>query len=571
MSSDADPRAASVAVIGSGPAGLITAYTLLRDGFSQVQILTRDSTPGGVWAAERVYPGLKINNVYGEYRFSAMEMPRPVDTGGRLTGQDLRAYMEAFSDKFLKKIIRFETEVVNIRRDEATSVWFITVANKRNASLEILKFSRVVLCTGGCSVPKVPSPLAPAAAKRAGFRGLVIHSKHFASELDTILNAVPRQSPDADATKSIVIIGGGKSAQDMAAYLAHEGRKVAVVFETADAFLASPIPLPEFIRKSRFLSIMSGHVVLRSRLERFLHNTWLGSKMTHLFWSALSEFSLRSLSIARDSPLHNVHSLFWTVKVNDEGVSRQDGFHALVNSGKIKAVAPARVEAFGLDGETVLLTDGRTVKADLILLATGYLSSWADIFDDETAELVGITRNAPGQFAFKSQEDERISYYSLENPPPSHPESEQWAASMYNGIVPAKNIARRDFVVNGAVFTTNVGYTSEVVAHWVSAYFLGDTMNIPKTPEEAYQHAERSAAWIRRRYPDALVSVNESYSSNIAFWTWPQYTDQLLEEMGLRSMRSGGNWFNWPFKVIDLEEIITLAEERNEKRALEYL
>jgi hypothetical protein len=37
----------------------------------------------------------------------------------------------------------------------------------------------------------------------------------------------------------------------MAAYLANEGRKVTVVFETADAFLASPRPLPEFIRKSR--------------------------------------------------------------------------------------------------------------------------------------------------------------------------------------------------------------------------------------------------------------------------------------------------------------------------------
>jgi cation diffusion facilitator CzcD-associated flavoprotein CzcO len=56
-----DPRTASVAIVGSGAAGLITAYTLLQDGFSHVQILTRDSTAGGVWATERVYPGLQIN------------------------------------------------------------------------------------------------------------------------------------------------------------------------------------------------------------------------------------------------------------------------------------------------------------------------------------------------------------------------------------------------------------------------------------------------------------------------------------------------------------------------------
>lgn len=77
-----------------------------------------------------------------------MEMPRPADAGGRLTGEDLRAYMQAFSDKFLKNVIRFDTEVINIRRDEATAVWFITVQDKKTAAREVLEFSRVILCTG---------------------------------------------------------------------------------------------------------------------------------------------------------------------------------------------------------------------------------------------------------------------------------------------------------------------------------------------------------------------------------------------------------------------------------------
>ncbi|KAJ7442596.1 FAD/NAD-P-binding domain-containing protein [Mycena latifolia] len=559
-----NPRAAPVAIIGSGPAGIITAYTLLADGFSQVQILTRDSTAGGVWATERVYPGLQINNVHGEYRFSAMEMPPPADGGGRLMGHDLQAYMQTFSAKFLQDVIRFNTEVVNIHRDEATSVWFITVEYTKTATREILEFSRVVLCTGGCSKPKVPDAFSPASAK-AGFRGPVIHSKYFAAELDTILNAIPPSLPDQkSAEKSIVIVGGGKSAQDMAAHLAKMGRKVTVIFEAADAFLASPRPLPPFIRKSRLLSIMSANVVLRSRLERWLHMSWLGKNITQLFWSALSQASLNALSVTPNSPLHNVRSLFWSISVNDEGVPQEDKFHALVNAGKIEVIAPTRAQGFGPDGESLILTNGQTVKADLVLLATGYASSWSDIFDANTAEQVGLNRHAPDpQFAFKAHRD----YYSLENPPASRPDSAQWASSTYNGIVPAKNIARRDFAINGAVFTTNVGYTWEVVAHWVSSYFLGDNMDIPKTPEEAYQHTERDAAWIRKRFPDALQRVNESYSNAIAFWTWPQYTDQLLEEMGLRSMRSGGNWFTWPFKVIDVKEISTLAEERREKRA----
>jgi dimethylaniline monooxygenase (N-oxide forming) len=36
--------------------------------------------------------------------------------------------------------------------------------------------------------------------------------------------------------------------------------------------------------------------------------------------------------------------------------------------------------------------------------------------------------------------------------------------------------------------------------------------------------------------------------------------------MGLKTRRSGGGWFTWPFKVIELKEIERLTEERREKR-----
>jgi dimethylaniline monooxygenase (N-oxide forming) len=51
----------TIGIIGSGPAGLISAQVLLKDGFEHVEVLTRDHSPGGVWAKERVPPNLKIN------------------------------------------------------------------------------------------------------------------------------------------------------------------------------------------------------------------------------------------------------------------------------------------------------------------------------------------------------------------------------------------------------------------------------------------------------------------------------------------------------------------------------
>lgn len=51
----------TIAVIGSGPSGLVSAHVLVADGFKHVEVLTRDRSPGGTWARERVPLELKVN------------------------------------------------------------------------------------------------------------------------------------------------------------------------------------------------------------------------------------------------------------------------------------------------------------------------------------------------------------------------------------------------------------------------------------------------------------------------------------------------------------------------------
>lgn len=50
-------------------------------------------------------------------------------------------------------------------------------------------------------------------------------------------------------------------------FLVNQGRKVTLVFDKVDAILAVRSPLPEFIRRSRLLSVMVPHYCLRTRLE----------------------------------------------------------------------------------------------------------------------------------------------------------------------------------------------------------------------------------------------------------------------------------------------------------------
>ncbi|KAJ7140329.1 FAD/NAD-P-binding domain-containing protein [Mycena crocata] len=532
----------SVAVLGAGAAGLITAHTLSTDGFD-VQVITRDRSPGGQWAAERIYPGLQLNNVHGEFRFSAHEMSEPPDastTGGRLTGQDMQKYMKEFADKLLPGKIMFDTEILNIRRDDDDLPWCISVRNRTTDTSSTLRFSKLVLCTGGTSKPRIPEYLSPATAQKAHFQGRVIHSAHFAARLGDILEAGLKSS-----SASIVVVGGGKSAQDICAYLANEGCKVTVIYEKTDGFTAGTRPLPDFVRKSRMLSIISPHMNLRTGLERFLHTTWLGSKLVHENWDGITSSSFKAMGIPEHSPLRLTYSPFWSVHTNDEGIPRENGFHSLVNKGEINVIAPARMTAYCDDGHSVLLNTGQTVKADMVILATGYISSWDDIFDEKTAGDLGLHRHSP----IHDLPDEWENYKTLANPPPLHPENAKWSSSIYKGML-----------------ATNDGYAFEVAAHWISSYFLGDKMKLPKTPEEALKHAERDALWLRKRHPDHNLSLNEACTSSSTFWTWPQHADELLEDMYLPSMRSGGNWFTWPFKVISINELATLHEEREVNR-----
>lgn len=74
----------------------------------------------------------------------------------------------------------------------------------------------------GCSEPKIPEYLSPAAAEKCQYRGIVIHSSQFGARINDILKSVKPYSEGHEG--SIVVIGGGKSAQELVPGLALHGR-----------------------------------------------------------------------------------------------------------------------------------------------------------------------------------------------------------------------------------------------------------------------------------------------------------------------------------------------------------
>jgi hypothetical protein len=67
-------------------------------------------------------------------------------------------------------------------------------------------------------------------------------------------------------------------------------------------------------------------------------------------------------------------------------------------------------------------------------------------------------------------------------------------------------------------FGTELGYILETAAHWIASYFREDTfLHLPTIPE-ALEDTQRNGAWLRKRFPESLHWVNESYSGFCSFF-----------------------------------------------------
>jgi hypothetical protein len=142
-------------------------------------------------------------------------------------------------------------------------------------------------------------------------------------------------------------------------------------------------------------------------------------------------------------------------------------FQALATAGKIKIIAPAHALGYSDDGKSVILSNGQEISTKAVILATGYQSSWSNVFSRtyfssfcfgfcithllhlrcsaEMAEEIGIAKHAP-----KTHVKTKWNYETLKDRPPEDPEAGRWVTSIYRGLVPAKNIEKRDFAIAGA-------------------------------------------------------------------------------------------------------------------------
>ncbi|KAG0549909.1 hypothetical protein BDA96_01G294900 [Sorghum bicolor] len=226
-------RRAEVAVVGAGPAGLVAARELLREGHAVV-VFEKSGRVGGTWAYDpradadplgrdpggrgavhsSLYASLRTNLPRELMDFSGFPLAGRVFAGDPRTfpgHREVLAFLDAFAvDSGVAAHVRLGAEVLRVRplcRGQQGEQWAVAWCGEDGGVAEEA-FDAVVVCSGHCSVPLVP--------KIRGinkWRGKQMHSHNY-------------RVPEPFQDQSVVVVGLGASGIDIAREISHVAKEV---------------------------------------------------------------------------------------------------------------------------------------------------------------------------------------------------------------------------------------------------------------------------------------------------------------------------------------------------------
>ncbi|KAG5973383.1 hypothetical protein E4U55_000574, partial [Claviceps digitariae] len=565
--------------------GLVAAKTYLELHPRQsILVLEQDSSCGGTWSRDRVYPGLRSNNLCGSYEypdFPMCEAVYGVRQGEHIPGEVLHRYLTDFAAAYgVLERTRFgmRVEVVEGRGEEGwdvhvSSAGMMEEEEKKKAekgtlspptlrtSEVVLRTRRLIVATGLTSQPKMPR-----FAGQETFTAPLFHTKEFC-----------RQSQTVQSCRRGVVVGAGKSAYDCAYALATSptagdaARVELVVRPTGHGPVwlcpAYVTPLKrklEALLHTRLLTWFSpcpwgaedGFGVLR----RWLHGTAAGRLLTRGFWAALSADVVRARgyrqrhACAELRKLEPWRSAFWTGSALSIHNYARD-VHDLVRRGRI-GVHIADVAR--LRGQEVLLTDGTLfTDVDALVCATGWVKQCPVRFvgldpDCRPGSLGALSAQERQMLVSEADASILASFPMLSSsrnngndddddiktkdttPPPHQPPPEPPLRN-HRFIVPAdgSHLSRRNLAYAGMLSTVSTPIVATVQALWISAFFDGKLQREPPPPDQLTREVMLHTQFSRWRYPSGRYGAEVP---DLAFESLP-YVDLLLNDLGVRTWR----------------------------------
>jgi dimethylaniline monooxygenase (N-oxide forming) len=317
-------RELPVCVIGAGLSGLTTIKQLMDRGIDLV-CHEIGSGIGGNWRYNNdngrsvAYASLHIDT--SKERFAFGDLAAPAAWPAYLHHSQVLEYLETYAKTFhLEQVIRFSHKVLSVRRDG--DAWRVEVVDTESGRTSSERFRAVVVASGHHWDPTMPN-------LDGSFDGRVMHANQY-------------NTPEQFAGAHVVVVGLGNTGADIASELASHAASVTLSTRSGAHIL------PRYVM-GRPLDTLSNRTASRLPLsvQRVAYKAIL----------ALGGPSQSKSGIPRpDAPLLSQHP---TVSQDLIGLAK---------SGKIRIVG----NVARLDGNAVAFADGSTVKADVIIYATGY-------------------------------------------------------------------------------------------------------------------------------------------------------------------------------------------------------
>lgn len=573
-------------IIGAGPSGLCAAKTLLQyDPDSDILILDKGSSLGGVWAKERIYPTLKTNNLRGGIDFSDLLLDEKfgVKAKEHIPGEVMHAYLCAYADKFhVTDKIRFNTEVVEVRRggkeDENNTTtgereWVVEVEGQEQGGREMLACKKLIVATGILSAPHMPT----IKGAKDDFDAPFLHSSEFGTQAQQWRTETPDNVLNDPAIQHIAVLGGGKSAYD-AVYLACKtGHKVDWIIRKSGRGPAWVFPpytylgpfkaWKERLATRRIFSFMSPWVFPDfsgwSWLRRFLHFTPLGKIISDGFLGTVHRDTIRDVGYETDPRfkiLQPEAHPFW-YGTQSGTLSFDTDFFDLIRNGQVTI---HREDITHLSAHTIHLANGDGLPADALIAATGFSSKPTITFSPPSlhAELglpsTSLTHQQQATWTkLDRQADHTIAAQfprlvpsgsaSLPSASPyskpkqsDDPQVTYTPWRLYRGIAPPGLAAQGDrSLVFLGMFSNITGTTRlEIQCLWALAYLTNHLDSQIPSGEAAKDVFRETALWQRWAQHRTPYGHGKFYP-DLVFDQVP-YWDLLLNDLGLETRRKGG-------------------------------
>ena len=341
---------ARIAVVGAGISGLVSARTLGEFGF-RVTVFDRTPDVGGVWSVIRRYPGLRTQNSKHTYRFS--DHPMPASYPDWPTGRQMQQYLEGYAKRFhVDRCLRLGVEV-EWAEPQGTG-WELSIRNLADGRVELQRFDHVVVANGIFCNPSVPLYTGVDVFQAAG--GVVAHTSQF----PTVGRVDGRH---------VVVVGFGKSACDVAAAMADSAASVHVVarrllwkMPCRISFVGSN----ERVSLTRIGEASFPHLE-PTRLDRFLRGP--GRPLRDAAFRRIEggvRRRLAGLDLVPDGRFEEIAQSSVSLET--------DGFVSKVLAGSIRVHRDTEISELFIENDVphVRLSNGQTIRADLVLCATGF-------------------------------------------------------------------------------------------------------------------------------------------------------------------------------------------------------